>query len=377
MDQLEGDESIYGDDEKRSSDIEPVSSTIVILGAMVSGIGGVVLQTMALSYQTGSFFQYGTYILRVFNQQDYVGLALQVSLLLGFAVVLASVVVGAFALYKKRFPVAVALFVLIVFSMAMAGFGGALLFLSGEIDKTVQSTSQSTGGDFASEVSDYLLALYTECCEAEGLLVGTFDTLDDCLSTPPTQTTTCYRDDAIYTYYRRTANAWVCGELEAGIVNLEGVLIPNTQFEATILTQGKTEVPVVGLSGAPTFGCGTGRALAFQYAFYVWFDQAIQPIALTSLICGILQLLFLFCGCATICIGNVDDELNGLSMFQETNPYNQPSFDPEKERQARQMQIWKRQQQEKLQAAQAQAQRQQAASPVIARLVPRDVDDKI
>lgn len=375
MDELGREESFYGD-EKRNNDIEPVSSTIVILGAMVSGIGGVALQTVALSYQTGSFFQYGTYILRVFNQQDYVGLALQVSLLLGFAVVVASVVVGALALYKKRFPVAVALFILILLSLAMTGFGGALIFLSSEIDKTVQSTAQSTGGDFASEVSDYLLALYTECCEARGLLVGGFDTLNDCLTTPPTSTTTCYRDEPIYTYYRRTANAWVCSELEAGIVNLEGVLIPNTQFEATILTQGRTEVPVVGLSGAPTFGCGTGKALAFQYAFYVWFDQAIQPIALTSLICGILQLLFLFCGCATICIGNVDDELNGLSMFQETNPYNQPSFDPEKERQARQLQIWKREQERK-QAQQAQAQERQVAAPVIARLVPRDVDDKI
>lgn len=100
----------------------------------------------------------------------------------------------------------------------------------------------------------------------------------------------------------------ICQALSFAKANVMGKKLPGTGIDVMGITRGQSTIPIVGDNTAPTYGCGIGYAKAFQAAMLIWVENYLQPVSMTFLVIGALELVLLFVVCTSNYACNVKKE---------------------------------------------------------------------
>mmetsp|Transcript_14961 Transcript_14961/g.16930 ORF Transcript_14961/g.16930 Transcript_14961/m.16930 type:complete len:392 (+) Transcript_14961:186-1361(+) len=301
-----------------TGDLEPSVSAFFTYGAMFCSIGGVVVQYVGNQFLQGIFYPFAVYSVENLEVQNLFDLILLSTVFIGLTSVIVNFFLGIAALSRKTGCVKIFAVLAIIVSLCTFCLGGGIILFLNFLDQSAESPYEENAELSEQELSiqAYSLALFTGCCVPD-LLTGTEGTdyylVDPCNSENQPEDLdlgeACVFDPEKYDFFLRTATDDICDSLKDATIDLEGVTIPGSSIAVTQITGPDVEsVKLVGPNSE--FGCGAGFPVAFQYAFFVWFDQTIKPLAIVCLCIGLFQFLMLtliagqlFCG-----IGSNDED---------------------------------------------------------------------
>lgn len=220
---------------------------------------------------------------------------------------------------RNRKLVTCSLVVMFLTFLAATGFGVLILYALGRIDTGIQEAAVHSEEaevdvtELSNQISAYTLALYRGCCELPELLLADDNLqVEECVAGETVLDrevgSSCYLDKKQFEFFLQLSTSEICEMLGEQTLLLSGVNIPKTEIPVTQLTDGVASVPIVGRSTDPVFGCGAGYPLAFQYSFFVWFDQQLRPLGVAALAIGLVQTLLLCIGYFSFAPSNDDDD---------------------------------------------------------------------
>jgi hypothetical protein len=179
---------------------------------------------------------------------------------------------------------------------------------------------------FVNAVHDFQLAMFDKCCESHGQSKQA--AVKRCTSPAtcerpmiygvegPEALCACYSvtDDVFDSFRGYVQQTNMCARLSEAKVSIDhDTNIARTTVRAQFIFRAK-QVPVVGESDHPTYGCGAGLARGFQWTLYEFVMQTAKPFALTLTVITAIKLFIVIvmvsrcCGLCTAqgmcCEGN-------------------------------------------------------------------------
>lgn len=295
---------------------------------------------VSLSLKNNDLDDMSSFFLDVLKQLQFIDLTAIALLLLGLAGSAASIALGFAGLINSKSFTVIALSILFVIALGMIAGGALILDSMGDLNKAIYSgaSNSSAGalvaGTLTSNFIHFSYTIFNGCCAVNAWSqeygqAGFVPLCSDltivqrcrmaaylsssekayCLSPgvnePPTdlaQGRSCYYDPYEYRKFNVTfaANQYrLCDTFKRTKVDITGVKIPGSRFDASTLTAGRTVLPIVGLHTNPTYGCGAGFAKGLMGTFYVYALASLQSPYRTLLICGSLIVCFIILAAVT------------------------------------------------------------------------------
>lgn len=318
----------YGGKSKDDTSGHVVTNNFLISIGIIVGACGVAVMASSIVVKTGEFYGFANYALEMLRQTQFVVYVGYGSLILGFLGILCGFFVALSGLLVSQYPRAIycALFCLLLSAAGNIAAGAVVQQGVQLLNSAIyqQSATPAAIGSFAQNVTHFQISMFNACCASQGFAytkeLFTSDVRSEtkdpdgrvkfCGSLHPANIANmengnlrqCFIDQETYRQFNFSVglnSARICATLTEARVNIAGKKVPGTNFDVSGFTGGNNIIPIVGVNGAPDYGCGVGYSKAFQAQMLIWAENIIQPVGTAFIACGAVYLVLLLLSVAT------------------------------------------------------------------------------